>query len=155
MLALESPALKHGWFTGNSLRQNPEVLVGSSPWSVELPGWGISFISPCPLTVSLNWPRLFIFTPYIREASINAVKMLVCSRGVASPAEAAGASLFNLIQPMFTWGKCGSSAGIAIPKHSLAKLLHVRWQLTPCWAASVISWSRYWPVTKDRQWFEN
>ena len=56
---------------------------------------------------------------------MNAVKTLVCSRGVANPVEAAGASLIKAMQLTLRWGKCGSSAGMEIPKHSLDKLLHV------------------------------
>ena len=88
-------------------------------------GGGISFMRPCPLPMSRSSPRLFLSTPYTKEASINAVKTFVCSRDLASPADAAGASLFKAMQLTPTLRKCGSSAGIEIPKHSLVKLLHV------------------------------
>ena len=100
-------------------------------------------MSPSSLVVSLSTSKVFLSLPYTKDASTKLVKTLMCSRGVAGPNGAAGASLLREMQPTPAVRKCGSSSGIGMPAHSRVKSLHVPLQSTDWLAACVISWSRY------------
>ena len=129
----------------------PSLIYGRTPRSLlevirAVANWrgGISpSVSPSSLVVSLSASKVFLSLPYTKGASTKLVKTLICSRGVAGPNRAAGASRLREMLPTPTVRKCGSFSGNGMPAHSRVKSLHVPLQSTDWPAACVISWSRY------------